>query len=58
MLVVQSCTDSLQVMAGSSTETFPTSPDGTYGIGNKNFEEDPDIKEGGGGECENREHNM
>ena len=39
MLVLQSCTDPLQVMAGSSTETFPTSSDGTYDIGNINFEE-------------------
>jgi hypothetical protein len=32
-------------MAGSSTETFPTSSDGTYGIDNIKVEEDLDIKE-------------
>jgi len=45
MLVLQSCTDSLQVMAGSSTETFPTSSDGTYDVGNVKFEEHTDVKE-------------
>ena len=45
MLVLQSCTDSLQVLPGSSCETFPSSSDGTYGIGNIKFEEDIDIKE-------------
>jgi len=45
MVVLQSCTDSLQVMAGSSTETFPTSSDGTYDVGNVKFEEHTDIKE-------------
>jgi hypothetical protein len=44
MLVLQSGTDSLQVMAGSSTETFPTSSDGTLDIGNMKFEEDLDIR--------------
>jgi len=44
-LVLQSCTDSPQVMAGSSTETFPTSSDGTYDVGNIKFEEHTDIKE-------------
>ena len=47
MLVLQSCTDSLQVMAGSSTETFPTSSDGTYGVGNVKVEEDIDMQEEG-----------
>jgi hypothetical protein len=32
-------------MAGSSTETFPTSSDGTYDIGNIKVEEHVDIKE-------------
>ena len=45
MLVLQSCTDSLQVMAGSSTETFPTSSDGTCDVANIKFEEHIDIKE-------------
>jgi len=44
MLVLQSCTDSLQVMAGSSSETFPTS-DGTFNIGNIKVEKLADIKE-------------
>ena len=45
MLVLQSFTDSLQVMAGSSTEAFPTSCDGTYDVSNIKSEEDLDIKE-------------
>ena len=45
MLVLQSCTDPLQLTAGSSTETFPTSSDGTYDVGNVKFEEHTDIKE-------------
>ena len=45
MLVLQSCTDSPQVMAGSSCETLPTSSDGTYDIANIKFENDLDIKE-------------
>jgi hypothetical protein len=40
MLVLQSCTDPLQVLPGSSYGTFPSSSDGTYGIGNTKFEED------------------
>jgi len=47
MFVLQSCTDSLQVMAGSSNQTFATSPDGTYDIGNIKFEEDIGIQEEG-----------
>jgi hypothetical protein len=43
-LVLQSCTDPLQVPPGSSCETFPSSSDGTY-VGNIKFEEDIDIKE-------------
>jgi hypothetical protein len=45
MLVLQSCTYSLQVLAGSSTETFPTSSEGTLDIGNIKVEEDLDIRE-------------
>ena len=45
MLVLQSCTDSLQVLPGSSFKTFPSSSDGTYDIGNIKFEEDVGIKE-------------
>jgi hypothetical protein len=32
MLVLQSCTDSLQVLPGSSSETFPTPSDGTCDV--------------------------
>jgi hypothetical protein len=45
MLVLQSCTDSLKVLLGSSCETFPSSSDGTYDIDNIMFEENIDIKE-------------
>jgi len=45
MLVLQSCTDPLQVLPGSSCETFPSSSDGAYDVGNIKFEEDIDIKE-------------
>ena len=44
MLVLQSCTDCLQDMSGSSTDTLPTSSDGTFDIGNIKVEEDIDIK--------------
>jgi len=37
MLVLQSCTDSLQVLAASYCESFPSSYDGAYDIGNINF---------------------
>jgi hypothetical protein len=45
MLVLQNCTDSLQVPPGLSPDTFPTSSDGTYDIGNVKFEDDLGIKE-------------
>jgi hypothetical protein len=45
MLVLQSCADSVQIMASSSTETFPASSDGTYDIGNIKVEEDVDLME-------------
>jgi hypothetical protein len=45
MLVLQSCTDPLHVLIGSSLETFPSSSDATYDVGNIKFEEDIDIKE-------------
>jgi hypothetical protein len=32
-------------MAGTSTETYPTPSDGTYGVGNVKVEEDLDVKE-------------
>jgi hypothetical protein len=34
MLVLQSCTDPLQVLAGSSNETFPTPSDGSCDVSN------------------------
>ena len=40
MLVLQSCTDPLQVLPGSSSETFPSSSDGTYDVSNTEVEED------------------
>jgi hypothetical protein len=45
MLVLQSCTDPLQVLPGSSCGTFPSSSDCTYDVGNIKFEEDRSIKE-------------
>jgi len=45
MLVLQSCTDPLYILPGSSSETFPTSSDGTYDVGNIKFEEDVDVIE-------------
>jgi len=45
MVVLQGCTDSLQVLPGSSSETFPTSCDGMYGVGSMKVEEEIDLKE-------------
>ena len=45
MLVLQSCTDSLQVLPVSSCETFPAPSDGTYDVSNVKVEEDIDIRE-------------
>ena len=45
MLVLQSCTESLQVLPGLSSETFPTSSDCTYGVGSMKIEEEIDLKE-------------
>jgi hypothetical protein len=45
MLVLQSCTDPLQVLPGSSCVTFQSSSDGTYAVCNINFEEDINIQE-------------
>jgi hypothetical protein len=44
MLVVQSCTVSVQVMADSSSVTIPTSSDGTYHVSNVKFEVDLDMQ--------------
>jgi len=45
MLVLQSCTDPLYILPGSSSEIFPISSDGTYDVGNIKFEEDVDVIE-------------
>jgi hypothetical protein len=45
MLVLQSCTDSLQVLPNSSSETFPPSSDGTCDVGNINVEKEVDVIE-------------
>jgi len=47
MLVLQSCTDSPHILAGSSIETFPTSPDGGCNYSNTEFEEDVVVIEEG-----------
>ena len=41
MLVLQSCTDSLHILPGSSSETFPSLSDGTYDVGN--IEDEGDV---------------
>jgi len=46
MLVLQSCTDSLQVLPGSSSETFPTPSDGTCDVGNTAVQQDVLVEEG------------
>jgi len=43
-LVLQSSTDSLQVLSGSYSEKFPPSSDGTYYVGNIKFEEEMNVK--------------
>jgi len=45
MLVLQSCTDSLQVLPGSSSETFPTSSDGTCNVSNTAVQQDAVVVE-------------
>jgi hypothetical protein len=45
MVVLQSCTDSVHVLPGSSCETFPTSSHGTHDVSNIKVEEDINIKE-------------
>ena len=47
MLVLQSCTDSLQVQPGSSGETFPPSSECACNFSNIEVEEDVDIIEEG-----------
>ena len=45
MLVLQSCTDPLTVLPSSSSETFATSSDGTYDVGNMKVEVDVAVIE-------------
>jgi len=45
VVVLQSRTESLRILPTSSSETFPTSCDGTYDVGNMNVEEDVDVIE-------------
>ena len=45
VLVLQSCTDSLRLLPSSSSETFPSSSDGAYDVGNMKVEEDVDVIE-------------
>jgi len=40
MVVLQSCTDSLQFLPGSSNETYPLSSDGTFDVRSIEVEED------------------
>ena len=40
MFVLQSCTDSLHILPGLSSETFSSSSDGTYDVSNTEVEED------------------
>jgi len=47
MLVLQSCTDSLQILPGSSVESHATSCDGACNCNNIEVEEDIDVKEEG-----------
>jgi hypothetical protein len=47
MLVLQSGTDSLQFLAASSCETFPTSSDGTNDVSNIEVEDDVIVIEEG-----------
>ena len=45
MLVLQSCTDSLHILPGSSGESHATPSDGVCNFSNIEFEEDIDLKE-------------
>jgi hypothetical protein len=44
MLVLQSFTNSLHILPGSSSKTFPTPSDGTCDVSNVKFEEDLDMQ--------------
>jgi hypothetical protein len=45
MLVLQSCTDPLHILPGSSTDTYATSSDCAYHIGNVKDEDNLDMQE-------------
>jgi hypothetical protein len=47
MLVLQSCTDSLHILPGSSGESHATSSDGACNFSNIEVEEDVDVMEEG-----------
>jgi hypothetical protein len=47
MLVLQSCTDPLQVLPGSASESLPTSSAGACNFNNIDVEENIDVKEEG-----------
>ena len=47
MLVLQSCTDSLHILPGSSSETFPTPSDGTCDVSNTAVQQDAVVIEEG-----------
>jgi hypothetical protein len=47
VLVLQSCTDSLHILPGSSGESHATSFDGACNFSNIELEEDVDVKEEG-----------
>jgi len=44
ILVLQSCTHSLHILPGSCSDTYATSSDCTYHVGNMNVEEDFDMQ--------------
>ena len=45
MLVLQSCTDPLHILPGSSSDTYGTSSDCAYHVGNMKVEGDLDMQE-------------
>ena len=45
MLVLQSCTDPLHILPGLSSDTYATSSDCAYHVGNTKVEEDLDMQE-------------
>jgi hypothetical protein len=47
MLVLQSCTDPLYILPGSSSDTSGTLSDCAYAVGNVKIEEDLDMQEEG-----------